>query len=97
MDIYINEFLYLAIKQYCDLNDIDDVGSEINSILQLGFNVRRYGTSPFHKQEPLIVNDIKPQDETTTKVEKLEEIKEETNIEKQVTQKPKRKVKIIKE
>jgi hypothetical protein len=42
----IDESLYKEIEKYCKLNEIQDVDGEINSMLRIGFNVSRYGTSP---------------------------------------------------
>ena len=38
-----------SISQYCALNDIGDIEKEVNRLLQIGFNVERYGNSPFDK------------------------------------------------
>lgn len=48
MDI-INDKLYNEIVQYCKINQIDDIKNEINTILQIGFNVIRFGASPFQQ------------------------------------------------
>lgn len=45
----IDERLYFEIQQYCELNGILDVNKEINSMLQRGFNLVKYGSSPFEK------------------------------------------------
>lgn len=34
------------IKEFCQLNKIDDVDSFINKILRNGFNIEKYGNKP---------------------------------------------------
>ena len=43
----INNKLYNDIKSYCEINNINDIESEVNNMLQIGFNIIRYGISPF--------------------------------------------------
>jgi hypothetical protein len=43
----INNKLYQEIKEYCELNNIEDINKEINRLLRIGFNIEKYGVSPF--------------------------------------------------
>ena len=79
----IDEKLYKEIKEYCILNNIENVEKEINRLLKIGFNYEKYGNSPFYKKQNIEENDIEIVEE---RVEKQEEIKE----------KPKKRVRIIK-
>lgn len=47
----INENLLNDIKEYCILNNIEDVDAQIEQFIQIGFTVSKYGTSPFKKME----------------------------------------------
>jgi len=42
----IREKLLDEIKQYCKLNNIDDVESLINKMLQQGFTIEKFGEKP---------------------------------------------------
>lgn len=79
----IDEKLYKEIKEYCILNNIENVEKEINRLLKIGFNYEKYGNSPFYKKQNNEENDIEVVEE---RVEKQEEIKE----------KPKKRIRIIK-
>ena len=68
----INNKLYQEIKEYCELNNIEDINKEINRLLRIGFNIEKYGTSPFsfiseHKVKEYI--DENPIVENINKVE----------------------------
>lgn len=87
----IDNKLYKEIEEYCNINNISDVKKEINKILKIGFNVVKYGVSPFSfinekklteyvKENPLKEND---------------DIKEEPVIE-TVEKQPKKKIRIVK-
>ena len=70
----INDKLYQEIKEYCELNNIEDIDKEINRLLRIGFNIEKYGTSPFsfipeHKVKEYI--DENPIVENINKVEEL--------------------------
>ena len=43
----INNKLLEEIKEYCELNNIEDIDKEINRLLRIGFNIEKYGVSPF--------------------------------------------------
>lgn len=82
----INKKLLQEIEKYCELNGFVDIEKKINEMLRIGFNIERYGDSPFYER----------------KLEKEEvfEEKKENIIEKEIIEvkkdKPKRKVRIIK-
>lgn len=43
----INNKLLKEIEEYCLINNISDVNKEINRILKIGFNIVKYGNTPF--------------------------------------------------
>ena len=54
----IKDKLRREIEQYCQVNNIDNIEEEINNILQIGFNVIRFGVSPFKRIEDVeLTND----------------------------------------
>ena len=44
--LYINPTLERQIRQYCQLNDIEDVNAFTNRCTSQGFNIIKFGTSP---------------------------------------------------
>ena len=44
--LYINPTLERQIRQYCQLNDIEDVNAFANRCANQGFNIIKFGTSP---------------------------------------------------
>lgn len=78
----INNKLYQEIKEYCELNNIEDINKEINRLLRIGFNIEKYGVSPF----------------SFVQTEKMKEYIDENpikeNFKKEET--PKKKIRIIK-
>jgi len=42
----MDESLVKEIKEYCKLNNIEDIDRFINSCLRKGFNILKYGLSP---------------------------------------------------
>ncbi|MBR6516970.1 MAG: hypothetical protein IKT40_09070 [Bacilli bacterium] len=82
----INNKLLKEIEEYCKFNNIEDINSEINKILRIGFNVVRFGVSPFKRfEEP--IEEVK---EETKPIE----IKTSENV---VKKKPGRKKKVVEE
>lgn len=81
----INEKLLKEITEYCNINNIKDIESKINEFLRIGFNIEKYGNSPFYETFPKIAE---------TKEIKKEEINKKVNDVKE--EKPKKKVRIIK-
>ena len=49
----IDKGLLQEIKNYCKLNGIKDVNSQINSCLRYGFNVLKFGDNPFKYHNPM--------------------------------------------
>ena len=43
----INNKLLKEIEEYCLINNISDINKEINRILRIGFNIVKYGDTPF--------------------------------------------------
>ena len=44
--LYVNQTLERQIRQYCELNDIDDINAFANRCLSQGFSIIKFGTSP---------------------------------------------------
>lgn len=53
----IDKNLLQEIKDYCKLNGIKDVKTQVNSCLRYGFNVLKFGDNPFTYHNPM--DDIK--------------------------------------
>jgi hypothetical protein len=53
----LNDKIIEEIKEYCQLNKIDDIDIFINKIVKQGFNVEKYGATPF-TPEPKIIEKI---------------------------------------
>ena len=68
----IKEKLLKDIEEYCKYNNIDDIDKEINTILQIGFNVIRYGNMPFSEEKE---NKDKEKVNENVKCDIVEEIK----------------------
>lgn len=47
----IDEKLLKDIVQYCELNSIEDINTEINELIRIGFSIVKYGITPFQKME----------------------------------------------
>lgn len=103
----IDKKLITEIQEYCKLNNIQDVEKEVNRLLRQGFNVEKYGTSPFTMQKYEVPTDEEktPQTEEKkpkTRVSKAKRVKEEgissgeTVVKDEETKIVKHKVKIIK-
>lgn len=91
----IKEKLYNDILNYCKINNIEDIDSEINNILQIGFNVVRFGMTPFNNA-PIIVSEP-PKEVVKRGRKKKEEIVKPTIVEEVIVEnKPQKKTKIIK-
>ena len=68
----LKETLIEEIKEYCQLNKIDDVDIFINKILKQGFNIAKFGNAPF-SPEPKVIEKI---------VEKIVEVPVDRIVEK---------------
>ena len=49
--LYVNQTLERQIRQYCELNDIDDINAFANRCLSQGFSIIKFGTSPMDNIE----------------------------------------------
>lgn len=81
----INEKLLKEITEYCNINNIKDIKSKINELLRIGFNIEKYGDSPFYERPTRV--------EETKEIKKEEVEKRENDVKEE---KPKKKVRIIK-
>jgi pentatricopeptide repeat protein len=75
----INKQLHNDIKQYCKLNNIDDVEKFCNQMIEKGFTIEKYGDKP---------NIVSPNKVDTIKVNtepKIEEVKKIIKINKNDT------------
>ena len=59
--LYVNQTLERQIRQYCELNEIDDINAFANRCLSQGFSIIKFGTSPKDNVEREIngIKDIK--------------------------------------
>lgn len=49
--LYVNQTLEKQIRQYCELNDIEDINAFANRCLSQGFSIIKFGTSPIDNIE----------------------------------------------
>lgn len=78
----INNKLLQEIEEYCKINNINDIKKEINKMLRIGFNFEKYGDVNFYRQT------IK--EKVQEKEEEVQEVKEA------IQEKPKKRIRIIK-
>ena len=59
--LYVNQTLEKQIRQYCELNEIEDINAFANRCLSQGFNIIKFGVSPKDNVEREIkgIKDIK--------------------------------------
>lgn len=95
--LYVNQTLEKQIRQYCELNEIDDINAFANRCLSQGFNIIKFGTSPMDniKREINGIKDIK--NERNKKIKPSREEKEERRTEETVKAEPITKEEIKKE
>ena len=75
------------IWEYCRLNDITDIDSFILNSTQQGFNIEKYGTTPFKiggKEPEVIEKEVVKVVTATTEVEIIKEIPVEIEVIKEV-------------
>lgn len=82
----INETLEKEIKDYCLLNKIENLDSFKENILRQGFNIQKFGSTPFTKivekeiekivEIPVIVTDAN----SNEKINELTKLYEETKL-----------------
>lgn len=83
----IDDKLFNEFVQFCEINGKEDINSEFIKMFMVGFNIAKYGISPF-KKKPVPMEDMTP-----PKEEKIEVVKTEVN---KPAKKREPKVKIIK-
>jgi hypothetical protein len=49
--LYVNQTLEKQIRQYCELNEIEDINAFANRCLSQGFNIVKFGVSPSDNKE----------------------------------------------
>ena len=64
--LYVNMTLERQIRQYCELNEIEDINAFANRCLSQGFNILKFGMSPRDNVEREI-NGIKDINKNETK------------------------------
>ena len=94
LDISIDSKLYDEIKNYYNFNHIDNIKMEIEHLIEIGFNIERFGSKPFSKFK---------HNQTETQDDKSEAPRQDTTTENAVeseksveTKTRKRSVRIIK-
>ena len=67
--LYVNQTLERQIRQYCEMNDIEDVNAFANRCLSQGFSIVKFGTSPKDnvERENKGIKDVKKDSETKNK------------------------------
>lgn len=73
----INNKLLEEIKQYCELNNIENIEKEVNRLLRIGFNIEKYGTSPFNINYNTNVKEIKKEQEIVEEIKHEEVLSED--------------------
>ena len=80
--LYVNQTLERQIRQYCELNDIEDINAFANRCLSQGFSIIKFGTSPIDNIErenkgikDLSKDEYKRQTKQETKPSREEETK----------------------
>lgn len=68
--ITINNDLYNNIQEYCLLNNISDINLFIEQLINIGFNIKKYGQHPFGNSanESLCTVAAKPLTESKPKI-----------------------------
>lgn len=105
----INNKLLKEIEEYCKYNNIDNIELEINRILRIGFNIIRFGVSPFkpyeeeskekiEEEKPIKKKVGRPKKEKNYEVDisKIEVKQENVIVEEPIVNEVKKKVRIIK-
>lgn len=49
--LYVNQTLEKQIRQYCELNEIEDINAFANRCLSQGFSIIKFGSSPMDNIE----------------------------------------------
>lgn len=75
--VHIPLKLYNEIKEYCILNEISEINKTISSMLEKGFNITKYGNSPFKFKE----QNTKIEEKDVQKKELFNNIEQKENTE----------------
>lgn len=92
----INNKLLKEIEEYCKYNNIYDIESEINKILMIGFNVVRFGVSPFKPYDGNIDN-LNENEKNIKIIRSKKDKVEKGNIDVVIVEEKKEDVKMIEE
>lgn len=67
--LYVNQTLEKQLRQYCELNEIEDINAFANRCLSQGFNIIKFGTSPKDnvERESKGIKDIKKNNKLTNR------------------------------
>ena len=67
--LYVNQTLEKQLRQYCELNEIEDINAFANRCLSQGFNIIKFGISPKDnvERESKGIKDIKKNNKLTNK------------------------------
>ena len=67
--LYVNQTLEKQLRQYCELNEIEEINAFANRCLSQGFNIIKFGTSPKDnvERESKGIKDIKKNNKLTNK------------------------------
>ena len=44
----VENSLLRDIEEYCNLNNISDIEKQVNDFIRVGFNIAKYGNTPFN-------------------------------------------------
>ena len=67
--LYVNQTLEKQLRQYCELNEIEDINAFANRCLSQGFNIIKFGISPKDnvERESKGIKDIRKNNNLTNK------------------------------
>ena len=82
--IEIHDKLYKEIQDFCNINNLLDVDGFCVKLITLGFNIEKYGVSPFTKKHAILDEKLVASNEQKSSNEEIETVK------------PNKKVRIIK-
>lgn len=98
--LYVNQTLEKQIRQYCEMNEIEDINAFANRCLAQGFSVVKFGTSPkdnFERENKGIKDIKKNENRTKKKDSPRKDEGEPKEIEKSRTEEPKEEIEPVEE
>ena len=98
--LYVNQTLEKQIRQYCEMNEIEDINAFANRCLAQGFSVVKFGTSPkdnFERENKGIKDIKKNENRTKKKDPSREDEGKQKESETPRTEEPKEEIKPIEE